>query len=76
MIICEYANDILAPHCKKGAEYVINWGNKPHIFSIPFNDQNFVCGEHLRKIRKAMEKEKLEVYRLDKVGGKEKVEFT
>jgi len=77
MIECEYTQDIRNhKHCKKKAEYVINWGNKPRPMLLPYNDQNFVCEEHLHKIRKLMEGQRMEIYELDENNGRVKVEFT
>lgn len=73
MLPCEYGE------CETQAEYLIVWNNRMRPVSLTFKEENFVCGKHLRIVRKITrhdgDKLPLEVYKLEPE-GKEKVQFT
>jgi len=80
MIECDFKYDPkLGRYCKKEAKYIINWGNRPRPIALPFNDQNFVCEEHLARLKRIcseLRNGKIEVYLLDTKDSPVKVQFT
>jgi hypothetical protein len=80
MIECDYLYDPIKGHyCKKEARYIINWGNRPRPISLPFNEQNFVCEEHFKTVKKIcaeLRRGKVEVYLLDTQDSPVRVQFT